>query len=184
MNNNRTNSFYKVNHRYNPRISDIIPDNTSNGLNLTRFYSFRQNNAQSRPQQQQQQQQLPLKSSSSSERVPINDVLDKWRQMNTLKKKPIHNSVVPAQGQKPTTVLDLDQIMENDLENQLKQMEIQPKPKITLVTIRFALYKIELLSSVFSRKYSRIRKLQWKTMLYKNILMRIHPIHIKVKNRS
>ena len=141
MNYFRKYNSYNLNHGYNPRITDIVPDNSSDDLKLRRLSSFRQNNAHSTPQQQQQYQPLL---SSSSFREQSNKILDKWRQTNSGNQKPTDDSTRPVQTQQTNFVLNLDQIMEKDLANQLKKLEIKPKPKIDLVTIRFTLYKIKL----------------------------------------
>lgn len=136
----RKHASYNMNHRYNHRLDDILPNNSSDQSKLNRFASFRQGNSDSTTQPLQQ---LSSKLPSCLEQT--NKTLDKWHQMNALKKKlsngcamlPVNEDKIPV---KSNNLLDFDTIMEKDLENQLKRMEIQPKPRINIVRNAWSLF--------------------------------------------
>lgn len=130
---NRKTASYNFGRRYNSQMADILPDISVDRPKLTNFFTRSKDNSKE-------------KSSSSSKRVQqlsklalcidqANHVLAKWHQVHDMKKKIADSFEISKRGARgeekkqisnPTT-LDFDRIMEEDLEYQLKQLELEEK---------------------------------------------------------
>lgn len=123
---NSSNNFYKIDHRYNKRNSDMClpfqhsagatPSTTSTKVNNRSSTMKAMIDKFEKPQRTSQKSSVALSSSPASYQEKISQILTHWQQLQKEKK-------VCQEKQQPPPSNEFDRIMEEVLEHQLQELE-------------------------------------------------------------